>query len=211
MKIYDISVPLQAGMPVWPGDSPPEFKKYSSLKNGDVVNSTSIHSSLHLGTHVDAPRHLYDNQKTIDMIPLEVLVGRAIVLDMSAVSKIDKKALLNLQLSNESRILFKTKNSEYWKNPVHSFEKTFVSLTTDAAQFLIEKNVKLVGIDYLSIDLYEAESLPVHKILLEKEIVIIEGLNLHWVPAGIYDLYCLPLKIVGADGSPARAMLKSID
>lgn len=211
MKIYDISVPLQAGMPVWPGDDPPEFKKYSSLQNGNMVNSTSIRSSLHLGTHVDAPRHLYDHTKTIDLIPLDSLVGRAIVFNVSAVSKIDKNVLVHLPLPKRSRILFKTRNSEYWKNPKHQFSKDFVSLTTEAAEYLIEKNIVLVGVDYLSIDVYEAESLPVHKLLLEKEIVVVEGLNLQGVPAGTYNLYCLPLKVVGADGSPARVILTSIE
>lgn len=209
MKIYDVSVPLQTGMPVWPGDDEPKFEQYTFVDKGDVVNSTGIKSSAHIGTHVDAPRHLFNEGRTIDKIPLDILTGPASVYDLQDVNRIDQKVLSTLTLDRCKRILFKTRNSTYWETPKHQFKCDFVSLTPDGADFLIEKKIELVGIDYLSIDMFKAESLPVHKILLSKNVVVIEGLNLSQVPQGKYELICLPLKIMSADGAPARVILKS--
>jgi arylformamidase len=211
MKIFDISVPLQSGMPVWDGDADPKFEQYAFIDEGSVVNSTSIHSSAHLGTHVDTPRHLFNDGRTIDQIPLDTLIGTAVVIELNNIEEISSKVLTDLEWVDTRRVLFKTRNSVYWKSPRHKFKKDFVSLTPDGAQFLVERNVKLVGIDYLSIDLFHASQLPAHKILLEKEVVVIEGLNLMRVSPGEYELYCLPLKIMGSDGAPARAILKTIN
>ena len=211
MKIYDVSLPLQSGMPVWPGDDDPKFEQYAFIEKGSVVNSTGIHSSAHVGTHVDAPRHLFNDGKTIDEIGLDILVGRAEVIDMLDALQIDRSTLTSIPIPNCKRLLFKTRNSKYWKTPRHKFKTDFVSLTADGAEFLIENGIELVGIDYLSIDLFSAGDLPAHKILLEKEVVVVEGLNLSEVPSGMYELDCLPIKILGADGAPARVILKSIN
>jgi arylformamidase len=210
MRIYDVSLSLQSGMPVWPGDADPKFAQYSFIDKGDVVNSTAIRSSAHVGTHVDAPRHLFNNGKTIDEIPLDILVGEVEVIDMHEASQIDRRALSSIPLPLCRRLLFKTRNSKLWKTPRHKFKSDFVSLTEDGAEFLIEKEIQLVGIDYLSIDLFNAGDLPAHKILLKNEVVVIEGLNLSEAPPGKYELNCLPIKIVGADGAPARVVLKSV-
>jgi len=209
MKTYDISVPLQSGMPVWPGDDDPKFEQYAFINRGSVVNSTGIQSSAHIGTHVDAPRHLFNNGKTIEQISLDILVGEAAVIDLGEVDAIDHQVLSAVALPDYRRILFKTRNSNYWRSPRHNFRTDFVSLTADGANFLVDKQVKLIGIDYLSIDLFNAKLLPAHKILLAEEVVVIEGINLLDVPEGKYELYCLPLKIVGADGAPARAILRT--
>ena len=211
MKIYDVSVPLQSGMPVWPGDDDPKFEQYISLDGGGIVNSTGIHSSAHIGTHIDAPRHLFNEGKTIEEIPLDTLTGNVVVFDLKNVNLIDRKILSALYWDGCKRILFKTRNSIYWDSPKHQFKRDFVSLTPDGAEFLIEKKIELVGIDYLSIDLFNADQLPVHKILLSNNVVVMEGLNLSEVPQGKYELICLPIKIVGADGAPARVILRSID
>jgi arylformamidase len=210
MKIYDVSVPLQSGMPVWPGDDPPRFEQHAFIEKGSIVNSTAVHSSAHVGTHVDAPRHLFNEGKTIDEISLDILVGPAEVIDMQEASQIDRRVLSSIPMPPCVRLLFKTRNSNHWGTPHHKFKKDFVSLTGDGAEFLIEKGIRLVGIDYLSIDLFSAGDLPAHKILLENEVVVIEGLDLSGVVSGQYELNCLPLKIVGADGAPARVILKSM-
>lgn len=209
MKIYDISVPLQAGMPVWLDDDEPKFEQYASIGKSSIVNSTGIQSSAHVGTHVDAPRHLFNDGKTAEQIPLNILIGEAAVIDLGNAEKINQQVLSGVDWLDCPRVLFKTLNSAYWKSPRHKFNTNFVSLTADGAEFLVDKQVKLVGIDYLSIDLFSAELLPAHKILLAREVVVIEGINLLGVPEGNYELYCLPLKIVGADGAPARAILLS--
>jgi arylformamidase len=211
MKIYDISIPLQSGMPVWPGDDNPEFEQYTTIDNGYIVNSTRIYSSAHIGTHVDAPRHLFNEGRTIDEIPLKVLIGSTMVVDLNDANQINRHVLSSNKWQNSSRILFKTLNSKYWKSSQSQFKQDFVSLTPDGAEFLLEKKIQLVGIDYLSIDLFNADQLPVHKILLKNDVVIIEGLNLAEVPEGLYELICLPIKILGSDGAPARAILKSVN
>jgi arylformamidase len=211
MKIYDISIPLQSGMPVWPGDDNPEFEQYTTIDNGYIVNSTRIYSSAHIGTHVDAPRHLFNEGRTIDEIPLKVLIGSTMVVDLNDANQINRHVLSSIKWQNSSRILFKTLNSKYWESSQSQFKQDFVSLTPDGAEFLLEKKIQLVGIDYLSIDLFNADQLPVHKILLKNDVVIIEGLNLAEVPEGLYELICLPIKILGSDGAPARAILKSVN
>lgn len=208
MTVYDITVPIQPGIPIWPGDESPEISRYTSLNQGDMTNTSRIHCSLHTATHVDAPLHLFEEGKTIDQLPLNRLMGKVEVIELMEVDRLSASILEPMFPSQTRRILFKTRNSLLWENPSHSFWKQFVSLTEDGAKFLVERGIQLVGIDYLSIDQFENEDLPAHKILLSNEVIIIEGLNLLEVPAGSYELICLPLKIVGADGAPARVVLR---
>lgn len=210
MKYYDVTVPLRQGMPVWPGDELPVFRAYTRLNDGDITNSTQLRSSAHIGTHVDAPRHLFNEGTPIDRLPLDVLIGPVRVIYFPEENQIRRQTLSSLSWEDTQRVLFKTRNSLLWKQPRHTFVADFVSLTPDAAEFLVEKGVRLVGIDYLSVDLFENEELPVHKILLGNETVVVEGLNLQAVPEGIYHLICLPLRIQGADGAPARVVLQTI-
>ncbi len=211
MTIYDISLPLQKGIPYWPGDEAPKIEQYLSIANGDIVNGTWLNSSAHIATHLDAPKHLYDDGKTIEQLSLEILTGPVAVINIAETDRIDRNVLKGLNWPGVPRILFKTRNSELWREPTHEFQSNYVSLTADGAEFLLEKEVNLVGIDYLSVDLYSNKDLPVHKLLLKNEVIVIENVNLLEVPPGIYELYCLPLRIVGSDGAPARAILKSID
>lgn len=208
MTYYDVTVPLQADIPVWTGDEQPKIERVTSLNRGDLTNTSRIQCSLHTGTHVDAPRHLFEEGESVEELPLNILIGPATVLELTGVDIIDAAVLQRLSLSRLSRILFKTRNSGWWRSPRHRFHTDFVSLTVDAAEFLVEQQVQLIGIDYLSIDLYNNEDLTAHKTLLGNKIVVIEGLDLHEVPPGNYELFCLPLKVVGADGAPARVILR---
>ena len=207
-KIYDLSIPLQPGMPAWPGDNVPLIEQYASIAEGEMFNGTRIQFSVHTGTHVDAPRHVVDAAPTIDEIPLETLIGPAEVIHLPDADRIDADTLAGYDWLGCQRVLFKTRNSEYWREPVHPFRTDFVSLTLDGAEFLLNKGIKLFGVDYLSIDEYSNNNLEVHHLLLGHNIIAIEGLNLLDVPAGSYELICLPLKIVNADGAPARVVLR---
>lgn len=208
MTYYDVSIPLQNGLPVWPGDDPPQFGTYAQISAGDPVNCTRLACSAHTGTHVDAPRHLFNDGGAVDALELSRLIGPARVLALEGQRLLDRRALQNCDFGGCRRVLFKTDNSRLWKEPAHVFEPDFVSLTADGAQFLVEQSVDLVGIDYLSIDCFDNAALDAHKILLRRGIIVIENVNLLEVPAGDYELICLPLRLAGADGAPARVVLR---
>lgn len=205
-QIFDLTMNLHSGFPVWPGDAPGIIEKISSVKKGQSFTSSNIRSSLHWGTHIDAPYHLFEKKWTVDQIPLDVLMGEVQVLEIPRVKRITAAQLEKQAIRPNSRILFKTRNSNFWNNS-HSFRRDFTALTPDAAQILVSLNIKMVGIDYFSLDLYDAPELPVHRILYQKNIVGLELLDLRKVVAGSYQLICLPLKIRGGDGAPARVLL----
>jgi len=162
----------------------------------------------HCGTHIDAPSHFEENGKTIDRISPEDLIGDVMVCEITDNEKIGLNDLKLLRLENIKRVIFKTVNSTYWK--LHTFKRDFVYLTKDAAQYLVDNGIKLVGIDYLSIEKFESRQAETHHILLQNNVIIIEGLDLSGIKAGNYELIALPLKIKDGDGSPARVILKSI-
>ncbi|HEY4491016.1 MAG TPA: cyclase family protein, partial [Acidobacteriota bacterium] len=147
------------------------------------------------------------NGTTVDMIPLEILNGRARVIQIHDTEKIERHALEQLVSVDDFRILFKTKNSLLWNTHKH-FAKNYVYLTPEGAQYLVEKGIKLVGIDYLSIERYGDTAFPTHKILLQGGIIVIEGLNLSEVEEGDYEMSCLPLALTGLEAAPARVILK---
>jgi len=192
---------------VWPGDPPAEIKQTQSLDSGVVYNSSSINASLHWGTHIDAPSHLYINKLTVDLIPLEVLLGPVEVVHLPEAKKITETDFKNINLSQIERILFKTRNSEFWDEKPLEFHEDFTALTPQAAITLVDAGIKVVGIDYFSLDLFTAKDLPVHKILYEANIIGVEGLDLRQISPGNYDLICLPIKIWKGDGAPARVLL----
>jgi arylformamidase len=206
--IYDISLPITQDMPVWPGDPPVQLEQVSSMDAGDHDNISRLACSVHTGTHVDAPHHFLNDHRTIDSLPLDVLIGSAQVLQISdEVSLITSGILEKAGISSgTSRLLLKTRNSHLWEQGDKEFFKDFVGVSLDGADWLVRAGIKLVGIDYLSIAPYN-QSIPTHQALLKPGIVILEGLDLHAVPPGVYDLVCLPLNLVGSDGAPARTIL----
>jgi len=208
MTIHDISLTISPDLPTWPGDPPLELERFESMDKGAHNNVSRISSSVHLGTHVDAPRHFINDGRTIDQLPLDVLTGPCYVVQLpDGVEAITAEVLAQTEIMPEmKRILFGTSNSHFWARGESKFQTEFVAITEDGAQWLAARGVQLVGVDYLSVAPY-GDSVPTHLILLEAGIVVIEGLNLSNIMRGFYDLYCLPLKIAGCDGAPARAIL----
>ena len=206
--IIDISVPLRAGMPVWPDSPGYHLTQFQSMEAGDAWNNSRLDSDVHVGTHIDAPRHFLPKGSTIDALPLEVLIGPAVVVSLPEVEAITRADLERLNLPRGvQRLLFRTRNSRLWTSGETKFRKDFVALTADAAAWIVDRQIRLVGIDYLSIQRFD-DSPETHRILLENAVVILEGLNLSRVEPGPYELICLPLNLVGAEGAPARAVLR---
>lgn len=205
---YDISVPISATMPIWPGDPAIRVKQVSSINLGDRFNLSRLELGTHTLTHVDAPRHFIEQGLPVDRLPLDILIGPAVVVKpRSERNLITADNLGQLGIHGVERLLIKTHNSDLWAGGEYEFEPNFVSLSKDAACWLVSKGIKLVGIDYLSIEAFSARDLLVHHTLLEKEIVVLEGLDLSQVPEGRYQLICLPLKVHNGDGAPARVVL----
>ena len=208
MTIYDISLSISPDLPTWPGDPGLKLEQYESIEQGAVYNATKISSSVHVGTHVDAPRHFLKDGGAVEQLSLEVLTGPCYVAQLpDGIDAITSDVLDRTEITSEmKRVLFGTSNSHYWAKGESKFHTDFVAITEDGAQWLVERGIQLVGIDYLSVAPY-SESIPTHTVLLKAGVVIVEGLNLSSIMRGFYDLYCLPLKIVGSDGAPARAIL----
>ncbi|CAN5432482.1 cyclase family protein [soil metagenome] len=209
MKIYDITFPISNETPVYEGDPKVKIKKAHSIKKGDAANVTSLCFGAHTATHVDAPNHFIEGTRKVHELELEKLIGNCTVLELDAqVLAIEPPHLGNLE--NVERILFKTRNSAFWNEPEKGFRKDFTYITPEAARVLADAEIKLVGIDYLSVEKFGSKDFATHIILLEKEIVIIEGLDLREVPSGNYELICLPLKVISetGDGAPARTILR---
>jgi len=206
-KTIDISVSLNADMPIWPGSVGIQISRQKSIDNGDEVNNSILKCDVHVGTHIDAPLHFVSDGKSVDQLELDALMGPAYVIYLPDVDAISKKILVDLNIPDPvQRILFRTRNSELWEKKPHEFVKTYVGLTPDAAQWIVDNGICLVGIDYLSIQCYDSDS-DTHKILLNSGVVIVEGLNLANVQPGLYEFICLPIKLTGSEGAPARAVL----
>lgn len=208
---YDISVDVSPNMVVWPNSQIVNFEKSWDMDNGDIATDTTIKMSVHTGTHIDAPSHFIASGKTVEKIPLETLLGEAYVVEFKGNSScITAKDLDELCLpENIKRLLFKTANSHLWSDGIESFYHDFVALTSDAAEWIAEREIKLVGIDYLSIQKYD-DSPETHQILLGQEVVILEGLNLSEIDEGFYEFFCLPLKLRGIEASPCRVLLRDL-
>lgn len=203
----DISVPLRDGMIHWPGDPACHIKKVVSMEEGSVCNLTHLSMSAHTGTHMDAPRHFIADGATMEKMPLEAVIGRCRVFELECEDQITADDLKKLKLMSGQRVLFKTRNSvRSWG--MKEFDKKFVSIRQDAAQYLVEQRIMTVGVDYLSIGGYEKDGVETHQIMLGAGIWVIEGLNLADIKPGYYELICLPLKIEGADGAPCRVVLR---
>ena len=210
MRTYDITLTITPQTIVWPGDPPVSMQRTSSITAGDSSNVTQITMSCHTGTHVDAPDHFLNNGKTVENLSLDLLVGRVYVLHLPNVNMITASVLMQAEIPPRTRrLLFKTRNSDLWANGITEFQTDFVGLSVDAAELLVDRNVKLVGIDYLSIAPFKMGK-PVHTILLNAGVVVVEGLDLSRVSQGRYTLHCLPLKLGGAEGAPTRAVLVGV-
>ncbi len=207
MTLYDISLTYTEDLPTWPGDPTIQLKQISSIEDGEMANVTHLSMCAHSGTHVDAPDHFLGNGKTVESIPLELMVGPAAVVEILAEGTITAADLISAQIpEGTKRILLKTANSEVWAAGNMVFQEDFIAPDGEAAKYLVELGVEVIGVDYLSVAPF-TDPEPTHKTLLEAGVLIIEGLDLSGVEPGEYTLYCLPLKIGGADGAPARVLL----
>jgi arylformamidase len=207
MRIYDVTVPLRPGMPTYAGTEPgPELHFHSLIRNGDSANVSALSLGSHTGTHVDSPDHFLDNKVTVEQMPLEVMVGPALVAEFEVDSHITVADLDRASIPpGTTRLLAKTPNGRFWDDD--AFHPDFVGFADDAGDWLAERGMVLVGIDYLSIERFRSPTHAVHHALLKKNVVILEGLDLRAVSPGEYFLVCAPLPVVGADGAPARVFL----
>lgn len=208
MQVWDISVGVTPSLPVWPGDPPVQLERYMAVSDGDAANVSRLACSVHVGTHVDAPIHFVEGSASVEGLPLDVLIGPAVVVELPDVDAITADDLEASTLpSDVTRLLFKTRNSELWADPHHNFYPDYVALTPDAAEWVARQGICLVGVDYLSVQGFHDPEPLTHCTLLEAGVVIVEGLDLREVPPGPYRLICLPMKLAGSDGAPARAVL----
>lgn len=212
MKIYDISVPISENTPVYEGDPKVAIETADAISKGDAANVSKLCFGAHTATHVDAPNHFIEGTRKVHELDLDKLIGecRVVEIDRNALS-ISAEHIKDLKLKGVERILFKTRNSKFWSEPEKGFRKDFTYIEPEAAKELVKLNIKLIGIDYLSVEKFGAESFETHITLLKREVIIIEGLDLRAVSAGVYELICLPLKIAAGtgDGAPARTVLRT--
>ncbi len=207
-EIVDVSVPLREGMPVWPGDAPFGIRRVSDIEKGDHDTLSEFCLGTHTGTHVDAPAHFVAGGPTIDSLPPDALVGECRVLDIEAREAVPAEELRAHGVRPGERILLKSRNSALWADD--AFREDFTYLSTEAAEWLAEVRPTCVGVDYLSVGGFHRNGTPVHRALLGAGIWVIEGLDLSGVGPGRYELLCLPLRVAGAEGAPARAYLRSL-
>jgi arylformamidase len=204
----DVSVPLRTGMVHWPDNPPVSIERMLAIGHGDVANVSKLSMGAHTGTHMDAPIHFFQAGKGIDTMPLTATIGRARIIEIHDPESIKPEELYPHHIQRGERVLFKTRNStRCWQT--NDFVQDFVYISQEAARYLASQQVQTVGVDYLSVGGYFKDGIETHHALLEAGIWLIEGLNLENVQPGIVELICLPLKIEGCDGAPARAILRS--
>ncbi len=208
MKIHDISLPISPKLPVWPGDPAVVLEQVSSMDAGAHDNVSRLACGVHTGTHVDAPHHFLNDHRTVENLALNVLVGPANVVQIAEDVKVVSAEVLEEAAipDGTERLLLKTHNSQLWERGEMEFHADFVGISADGADWLVQHAIKLIGIDYLSVAPYK-QSIPTHRTLLRAGMIIVEGLDLSGVEPGAYSLYCLPLKLAGSDGAPARVIL----
>jgi arylformamidase len=207
MKIHDITLGISPQLPVWPGNPAIELERMNAIEAGANSNVSRLALGVHTGTHVDAPVHFIPGAAGVETLPLTVLMGRALVIHLPRVATVTAADLDRARVPPRTRrLLIKTRNSQLWAAGEPEFQTGFVGLAADAAQWLVDHGVALIGVDYLSVAPWKA-SRPTHEILLRAGVVIVEGLNLAGIRPGRYELNCLPLRLLGCDGAPARAVL----
>ena len=205
-RLLDVSVPLAPETPTYPGNPPFELQAVKRIAEGGSSNVSRVVMGTHSGTHVDAPKHFFDDGPGVDRVPLDLLIGRARVVEVERRGGIGEEDLAAAGLREDLRVLLKTPNSALWNSP--GFHHDYTYLTEAGARYLVDQGVKVVGVDYLSVEQFKKPGAPAHHALLAQGVVVIEGLNLAEADPGMYELYCLPLRIPGADGAPARVVLK---
>lgn len=206
MSVIDISLPIERGMVVYEGDPGVDIAPHALMARGAPADVSRLSLGSHTGTHVDAPAHFLPGGATVDQLPWEALVGPALVAAVGGDALIGREELEPLPLSGHTRLLLKTANSALWA--LARFSRDYVALDRDAARYLVEQGIRLVGIDYLSIEPWRSPGHPVHRLLLEAGVVILEGLCLAHVEPALFELVCLPLPVKGLDGAPCRAILR---
>ena len=214
MPIYDVSVPLSASTPTYPGDPGIEIKQWLALANGDAANVSLINFGLHSGTHVDAPAHFIAGGAKVDSLSMASLIGEVEVVAVpDELRAIDEEFVATNCMGRAPRILFKTRNSAFWDNTEDGFRADYTYLAPGGAARLGAAGIRLVGIDYLSVEQFQSEKFETHHLLLSRDVVILEGLDLRAVTPGFYELICLPLRIAAGsgDGAPARVILRTQD
>jgi arylformamidase len=207
MKTYDISLSLSESTTRWVTAQPFELIQRKRMSKGDANNSSSMHTSVHAGTHLDAPFHFVPDGATIESLPLDAFMGPARVCAVESDRQITAADISRLNLAGETRVLFKTRNSSLLRKP--DYDPTFVAFSVDGANALAQSGVRLIGLDYLSVA-HADEQVPVHRAFLDRDVVLLEGIDLSDVPPGRYELICLPIKIAGSDGAPCRAVLREL-
>jgi len=214
MPIYDVTVPLSNELPTYPGDPGIEIGNWRALAKGDSANVSVVSFGAHTGTHVDAPAHFIEGASKVESMPLDVLIGEAMVVEVPEDVLVVDEAFVTANVApGTTRVLFKTRNSAFWEEAKPQFHSDFTHLNLGAATKLRDQGAKLIGIDYLSIERFKSGNHEVHLALLSKGVVIVEGLNLTGVPAGKYELFCLPMRLHSSlgDGAPARAVLRTLE
>ncbi|MEO7712647.1 MAG: cyclase family protein [Gemmatimonadaceae bacterium] len=206
--IYDISVALRTGGVVYPGNPPISITAQQAISQGAGANVSRLDMGSHSGTHVDAPKHFFDDGAGVDALPLDVLMGPArLIAFADTVKSIGESDLRAHDLTGVTRLLMRTRNSAWLASGATDFHPDYTFLAPDGAAYLVSLGIKLVGVDYLSVEQFHSGHHRTHRTLLERGVVIVEGLVLTEPPPGDYELRCLPLKLSGLDGAPARAVL----
>jgi len=208
MKYYDISLNLSPDTVSWVTSPPFEVVERKRMSRGDANNSSALRMSVHAGTHLDAPFHFVPDGLTIESLPLELFIGPALVHAVDAEREITERHIEAIDLRGESRLLFKTKNSALLHKP--SYDPNFVAFSVAAAEALVARGIKLVGLDYLSVAHAGEDQLPVHRAFLDHGVALLEGIDLSEVESGRYELICFPLRLRGLDGAPCRAVLRDL-
>jgi arylformamidase len=207
-RFIDVTLPIRPGMLTYPGDPVVSIERIDDMDVGDVSNLSLLSMSSHTGTHVDPPAHFVADGDTIDRLPLDTLIGEAFVVDMRGIEAIGARELETSVLSGDpDRLLFLTDWSRRWSETSPPFPPAFTAVTADGARWLVDRGVRLVGTDFISIERPDDPTFPVHRMLLGANVAIVEGLDLRDVPPGRYSLWCLPLKVLNGDGGPARVVL----
>jgi arylformamidase len=207
MPIYDISLTISNDLPVWPGDRPISLVRNKDMQHGELYTLSQLTSTVHVGSHLDAPRHFVRDGHGVDQTDINKLIGPCYVVDLSDVNSIDAQSLEQAIIPvHVTRLLCRTRNSEWWARGDNTFHTDFIAIDPTGAEWIVQRGMQLVGVDYLSVGAYEG-GIPTHEILLLNGVVPVEGLDLSRIEQGEYQLICLPLKLKDCDGAPVRAVL----